>query len=317
MNRECRRKNAECRMPEAAARNTSTLRSVVHPPQGRYGGRATEDGQHATATPRFAFRTPHSQGAFTMIEIALSLAIIGFALVAIIGVLPLGMNVQKENREETIISQDATVFMNAIRNGAHGMDDLTNYVMAIRIDQTHYINNNSNYIGFSWYSNSSVAPQYLLDSGFRIVGLLSTPKYMYADAGAVRNGDFTNNHVVAYVRSLSGPASDKFPQTNAVLQDLSFSYRMIAEVVPYGTNYYDPSWVTGAGSSNAWMVTRNLQANLHDVRLTFRWPLAKGTSAQGRQVFRTLASGPLLVTNDATYGPLFFFQPRTYVKARE
>src|SRR5947207_7764407 len=40
------------------------------------------------------------RSAFTMIEIAISLAVIGFALVAIIGILPTGMNVQKENREE-------------------------------------------------------------------------------------------------------------------------------------------------------------------------------------------------------------------------
>jgi len=52
-------------------------------------------------------------------------------LVAIIGVLPYGMNVQKDNREETIINQEATVLMNAIRSGAQGMDDLTNYVVAI------------------------------------------------------------------------------------------------------------------------------------------------------------------------------------------
>ena len=44
-----------------------------------------------------------------MVEIAICLAIIGIALVAIIGVLPLGINVQKDNREETIINQDATV----------------------------------------------------------------------------------------------------------------------------------------------------------------------------------------------------------------
>ena len=49
--------------------------------------------------------------AFTMIEIAICLAIIGFALVAIIGVLPLGMNTQRDNREETIINQDATVLL--------------------------------------------------------------------------------------------------------------------------------------------------------------------------------------------------------------
>ena len=40
------------------------------------------------------------EAAFTMVEIALSLAVIGFALVAVIGILPIGMNVQKENRQE-------------------------------------------------------------------------------------------------------------------------------------------------------------------------------------------------------------------------
>jgi len=45
---------------------------------------------------------------FTMVEIAIALAVIAFALVAIIGVLPIGMNVQRDNRAETIINQDAT-----------------------------------------------------------------------------------------------------------------------------------------------------------------------------------------------------------------
>ena len=66
-----------------------------------------------------------------MVEIAICLAIIGIALVAIIGVLPIGINVQRDNREETFINQDATVFIEAIRNGARGLDDLTNYVYAI------------------------------------------------------------------------------------------------------------------------------------------------------------------------------------------
>ena len=44
---------------------------------------------------------------FTMVEIAICLAIIGIALVSIIGVLPIGMNTQRDNREETIINQDA------------------------------------------------------------------------------------------------------------------------------------------------------------------------------------------------------------------
>ena len=56
-----------------------------------------------------------------MIEIALCLAIIGFALVAIIGVLPTGLNVQKDNREETIINQDAAVWMDAVRTAPRAM----------------------------------------------------------------------------------------------------------------------------------------------------------------------------------------------------
>ncbi len=66
-----------------------------------------------------------------MVEIAICLAIIGIALISIIGVLPIGMNTQRDNREETIINQDATVLLEAVRGGARGMDDLTNYVYAI------------------------------------------------------------------------------------------------------------------------------------------------------------------------------------------
>ena len=78
------------------------------------------------------------QSGFTMVEIAICLAVIGIALVSIIGVLPIGMNTQRDNREETIINQDATVFIEAIRGGARGLDDLTNYVYAITNYRTQY-----------------------------------------------------------------------------------------------------------------------------------------------------------------------------------
>src|SRR6266850_1734300 len=80
---------------------------------------------------RITHHASRSIKAFTMIEIAICLAVIGFALAAIIGVLPLGMNVQRENREGTVINQDATIFLEAISKGARGMDDLTNYVFAV------------------------------------------------------------------------------------------------------------------------------------------------------------------------------------------
>src|SRR3974377_1332546 len=87
---------------------------------------------------RKAWRGAGARSGFTMIEIAISLAVIAFALVAIIGILPIGMNVQKENRQETVINQDATIFMEAMRNGAQGADDLTNHVMAITNYVVHY-----------------------------------------------------------------------------------------------------------------------------------------------------------------------------------
>jgi len=70
-----------------------------------------------------------------MIEIAIAVGVIGFALVAIIGVLPRGMNVQKDNREQTMISQDAPYFLNAIRNGEMRTNNslLTGYVESIII----------------------------------------------------------------------------------------------------------------------------------------------------------------------------------------
>src|SRR6266513_839727 len=75
------------------------------------------------ATLKTTLARRHTAG-FTMVEIALCLAIIGFALVAIIGILPSGMNVQKDNREETIIRQDAMYLMEAIRSGSRVMYDL-------------------------------------------------------------------------------------------------------------------------------------------------------------------------------------------------
>jgi type II secretory pathway pseudopilin PulG len=306
--RECRMQNAECRMRNVVSRNAQH----VEPPQCCHGGGATRLMPHARRTAQ----------AFTMIEIAISLAVIGFALVAILGVLPIGMNVQKENREETVINQDASVFMNAIRNGARGMDDLTNYVMAITNSGAQFLSNGKVKSKFLyWYTqtNSSV-PGFALTNGFRIVGLLSTPKYMPTIAPNGTYNGFYSNYVVASIRSLSGPANEKFPQNNADLQDLAFGYRMISDVVPFGFSYdnFNKAWVN--------VMSRNMQNNLHEVRLTFRWPLAKGTNAPGRQVFRTLAGGSLQETNEPGFlrpiasqpSPydLYYFEPRTYVQAQ-
>jgi type II secretory pathway pseudopilin PulG len=258
------------------------------------------------------------RSAFTLIEIAISLAVIAFALVAIIGVLPIGLGVQRDNRQETIINQDASVFMDAIRNGQRGLDDLTNYVFAITNFVTTFdangVNPSTNKQGYTF--TSSTPPGFPLTNGARIVGLLSTPRMI------PWGNNIYSNYVVAYVHSISGPANEKFPQTNRDVQDLALSYRMIPELSPYAE--YAPDWTnvvvgdTNAHASFAHVAT-NLQNNLYNLRLTFRWPLLpNGDSGPGRQVFRTMASGAL--TNDPIGVPsftnLYFLQPRTYVKTQ-
>jgi hypothetical protein len=244
-----------------------------------------------------------------MIEIALSLAVIGFALVAIVGILPIGMGLQKQNRSETIVNHDASVFLDAIRNGAMGIDDLTNYVMAITNTVAPYRNGVPTgrpvIYGYtpagSSVSGAPTSPQFPLVNGYRIIGLLSTPMY-------VTSGNITySNHVVAYVRSMSGPASEKFPQNNPSVEDLAFSYRLIPEITPI----------------TALAADANLLANLHEMRLSFRWPLVdtRGRVGPSQQSFRSMVGGTMLRTNEFGYPTnrpeyaLYFFQPRTYVKA--
>ncbi len=71
-------------------------------------------------------RWGEGERAFTMVEIAFSLAIVAFALVAIMGVLPTGMNVQKDNKDDTLINNDGSFWLETLRSGSRGMDDLTN-----------------------------------------------------------------------------------------------------------------------------------------------------------------------------------------------
>ena len=248
-----------------------------------------------------------ARNAFTMVEIAICLAIIGIALVAIIGVLPIGLRAQRENRERTVINQDATVFMNDIRNGSRGADDLTNYVYAIvntGSAPAGYTNALAGPMGFQTANYPTVSNWRLfLTNGVNIVGLLSTPEYTAANGAPLPNfivGGISN-HIVVSVRSISGPAVDKPPQDNPTLQQDSFSYHLICGTVPVRlqTNGY-----------SAYAVS--LQANLHELRLTFLWPqLPNGNlpAKPAHQSYRTLVAGELAWTPGAGLAPLYFFQP--------
>ena len=87
---------------------------------------------------------PAADAAFTMVEVAISIAIVAFAMVALLGVLPTGHQVQRENREDTIINQDANYLLEAIRSGSQGLTDLSNYVDFVSITSTkHTVGSNT------------------------------------------------------------------------------------------------------------------------------------------------------------------------------
>lgn len=242
------------------------------------------------------------QAAFTMIEIAMALAIIGFALVAIIGILPMGLDVQKNNRRETIINQDANYFIEALRSGGVGLNDLTKYVAAIVVADNsgvkYYQNPDPIFANFPIPSGLPTPEALRLTSGQTIIGLLSRPR--------------SEGRVEAYVKALSGAASEKSPQANAIINEAAFGYRLVPEIIPYD----DPADLNGSNSA----VVNNLRRNLHEVRLLFRWPLLPGYEGDGRpklgngrQVYRVMVGGAL--TQNGAVPETWFFQPQIYTNA--
>ena len=301
--------------------------------------------------------------AFTMIEVAICLAIIGIALVGIIGVLPRGMNTQRDNRQETVVSQDANVLMEIIRNGSHGPDDLTNYVFAIT--NNWYSTNSSGTtasgtIGYTYTSTSGSTPLANpnafvtpINNGSNIVSLLSTPEFTDFNGAPIPSlvAGGVSNHVVAYVRAMSGLAAEKPPQDNAIMQGDAFSYRILCVNAPIATdlpplydktlpynqgdrvyyagipvNYKYSQWVaavnvpadvipgTGDAGTN-WLrdyYADQLVNNQRELRMKFLWPqLPNGNVGNNFQNFRATIGGQL-ATNYFGGTLFYFYQPQSF-----
>src|SRR5688500_3342975 len=214
--------------------------------------------------------------AFTMVEVALSLAVVAFALVAIIGILPTGMTVQKDNREDTLMNQEGRFWIEALKNGARGLADLTNYVEEISVQPTN-----------------SPFPAVLVDNTkaphltpTEIITLLSVPKFDF-----VENQRYTNR-ITARVRAITGPATEQSPFTNTVQS--TFRYQLQTEIVPY---YPIPrerirAQLRAADTKQSPLRFYNgsVGSILWDVRSNLRWPLIeRGNNlfvGNGRKTFR-------------------------------
>ena len=195
--------------------------------------------------------------AFTLIEIAICLGVIAFALVAIIGILPAGLQVQRDNREDTIMNQEGTYLLEAIKSGAEGLDDLLRRVDLIVISNV---------------TETSEVKRYDRGDNLEardVIGLLSTPSDNGDDVIEVR----------AVIAAGAGALTDM--QT-----DLAFKYQVTIRNFAYtNSNHWESEKFQQA-----------LAERTRDLRVDARWPmLADGRPGIGRHNFRTLMSGRLVV----------------------
>lgn len=212
------------------------------------------------------------QAAFTLIEVALSVAIAAFALVAIIGVMPAGLNVQRENREEAIINYDAKFLIDAIRSGLTMPNDL-----AQRFD------------GLASWSNGAVTNLFTNNitppipiPAFDIIRVLSFP-----------GANVTN---YAWVRGFNGSLGD----TAGTNTDLMFAYKVSTHLEPYTYNPISPPPIAPYQSTNLW-----------ELRIAFEWPFYPNkTIGNGRQSYRVMIAGaPTNISGYLLFSPTHFQSP--------
>jgi len=246
-----------------------------------------------------ASRSIKREHGFTMIEIALCLAIVGFSMVVIMGVLPLGGQVQKKNRESTLSLLDGNYLLEAIRNGAKGYDDLGLYVDEILLyakpDADPVVIENNVSGGAYWGTRE-------------IVGLLSAPQFLMTSSNVwvpnylnnneiLGNNYYTNMTCKLKVRSMNGTAADK--NTLEANRDFGMSYLVEAQILPVATNYMDMRNIKDNKSLNDQMQReRAMSQCAWQVNLTLGWPVQKAArggykAGEHSQEFHTVVSGSL------------------------
>lgn len=243
------------------------------------------------------------QAAFTLTEIALCIAVIGIALTAIIGVLPSGLNVQKQNREDTLVSQDAQFLIESIRSGAMAIPDLTNQVDFILWRRTGAENKEYYFRGpnFQEALPGTVIP---LTASWQVTALLGMPRYE-----AVRNG-VVQNEVTAQFRTFGSPFSEKPYRDAGGLPSqarLQTAMRYLVTAETQTTPTRPPLILNGYTNRNESNIVASqlfrIEQGMSDLRLTFQWPVfrvgADFRTGGSRRSFRSLIRGErdLLTTN--------------------
>ena len=264
------------------------------------------------------------RSAFTLVEIALCIAVVSIAMVAIIGVLPTGMNVQQQNREESLLNQDAELLLNVLRSGQVGSRDLLNFADRVTLvrDYRDGSATRTNYFHGPLVSGAPDVSEPITDV-FQLLGLISRPRYTseVSDNNPTRSIVVTNT-IRLEMRTLSGSMANqpviksgsvRTPGTDPRI-DFAFRYLVTIETVSR-QGIRVPGDTTRPEDTTA--------SGVSEVRMTFEWPLIRFGAAPAqyrlglnRREFRTeVLSTPVVLTGNVPqnvnyYGPVLFpFRP--------
>lgn len=259
---------------------------------------------------------PHGPAAaFTMVEIALCIAVVAIAMVAIIGVLPAGLNVQKQNREESLLTQDAELLLNALRGGQTRLQDLLNYADRVTLIRQYRDRapSRTNHFHGPMVQGTPAGSDPLADA-FQIMGLLSRPKYTFEPSTVSRGNPVTVTNIVRLeMRSMSGSMAEhpvirrgeRRTGANDTRIDFAFRYRVTLETVTRQPVVV-PGVTPGAGDAMA--------GGVSEVRMILEWPLQRtGNDPEqyrlgfNRREFRTEVLGqPTPLRGNVPQNPDYF-----------
>lgn len=242
--------------------------------------------------------------AFTLIEIALALGVIAIGLVSIIGLMPFGLGVQRENKDETVIDHDARLMFGFLKAGAAETNDLEtlgrlwlHIVPDAKGQRKVWVTNTV--ITYELTTRKPVGEPNVTVTELEVVDprtpvrlnpeQISLASVLSAQslAGTVQYDLAQNRMVVSrvqttmFMRAQAGSAYDKYPQTNQTVTQMAFTYKLVRELFPLQST--EVPFNNSVGSANPPALPA------YEARLSFAWPAyGPNSTGYGRRVYRAI-----------------------------
>jgi len=210
-------------------------------------------------------------GGFSIAEVMLAIGVVAFGLVAVLGVLPAGLTVQKDNREETIIRYDAQYWMTALRAGMQPTDALHQVEwVELQVDdgagpvvyRAHRPRLGGDGAGPEWRDLPSLFRGHLKQASWPtdVIGWMSIPDNGTA-LGSVKK--------TARVRAMNGQLFDRIYGRKVLVATRQ-------EFVSEGSTAFHP--LPGGEFAFSYLLETHIapdpaNVNLWRITLTFKWPV--------------------------------------------